>query len=137
VAAGSVAVAGLAGCIGSGQSDGEYDVGMSTRDFRPEVLEVPPGTTVTWKNTSGTGHTVTAYDDGIPEDAEYFASGDFENQDAANGAWRNGSGGAIYSGATYEHTFEVQGAYRYYCIPHLQTNMVGEIVVDEAATPLE
>jgi len=136
-AVGGLALGGLAGCIGSGQSEGEHDIGMSTVEFLPAVLEVPPGTTVTWKNTSGTGHTVTAYEDGIPEDAEYFASGEFEEQAAANSGWREGGTGAIYAGEVYEHTFENVGDYEYYCIPHENAAMKGRIVVDRAATPLE
>lgn len=133
---GSLAAVGVAGCIGSGESSGDYDVGMTTRDFRPEVLEVPPGTTVTWKNTSGTGHTVTAYENGIPDGADYFASGGYEDQQAAEAGWGGGSGGNIYSGETYEHTFEVVGEYNYYCIPHEAAGMKGVIVVTEDATPL-
>lgn len=132
---GSLVTVGLAGCIGSGQSEGDYDVGMSTRDFRPEVLEVPPGTTVTWKNTSGAGHTVTAYGNGIPEEADFFASGNYESQQEATAGWNGGSGGNIYSGETYEHTFEIAGEYNYYCIPHEMTGMKGVVVVTEDATP--
>lgn len=132
-AVGTLGIGGLAGCLSSGSS-GEYDVGMSTRDFQPEVLEVPPGTTVTWKNTSGTGHTVTAYESSIPEEAEYFASGGFESQSAAEGAWED-FGGNIPSGASYEHTFAVEGEYEYYCIPHEMAGMKGTIVVTEDATP--
>ena len=134
---GAVVAGGLAGCIGSGSSDGDYDVGMSTRDYRPEVIEVPPGTTVTWKNTSGTGHTVTAYENGIPDDAEYFATGEFATEEAAVSAWRNGGGGGLYAGDSYEHTFEIEGEYNYYCVPHEMAGMKGVVVVSESATPLE
>ena len=137
VAAGTLTVGGLAGCIGSGQSSGDYDVGMSTRDFQPAVVEVPPGTTVTWQNTSGTGHTVTAYENGIPADADYFASGEFASEGAATSAWRRGGGGGIYAGETYEHTFEIEGEYNYYCVPHEAAGMKGRVVVTESATPLE
>jgi len=131
------AVAGLAGCIGSSEPT-DYDVGMGAKVFRPETLEVSAGTTVTWLNTSKQGHSVTAYDDGLPEGADYFASGDFDSEQAAEDAWDNSSGGTLFEGQTYEHTFEVPGEYPYFCIPHERSGMVGTVVVtDDARTPEE
>ncbi|MCU4799409.1 plastocyanin/azurin family copper-binding protein [Halobacteria archaeon HArc-gm2] len=34
-------------------------------------------------------------------------------------------------GATFSHTFEVEGTYDYYCIPHKSLEMVGRVVVGE------
>jgi len=131
------AAIGLAGCIGSGTPT-DYDVGMGAKVFRPATLEVTTGTTVTWLNTSKQGHTVTAYEDGIPDEAAYFASGGFESEQAARDRWANRTDGTLFEGQSYEHTFEVPGQYRYLCIPHETGGMVGTVVVTEdSGTPTE
>jgi len=131
------AAVGLAGCIGSGEPT-DYDVGMGAKEFRPETLEVTAGTTVTWLNTNKQGHSVTAYESGLPDGAEYFASGDFDSEAAARDAWGNSSGGTMFEGQTFEHTFEVPGEYPYFCIPHEVGGMVGTVVVtEESATATE
>jgi len=124
------AAVGLAGCIGSSEP-ADYDVGMGATVFRPKKFEVSPGTTVTWLNTSKQGHSVTAYESGLPEGADYFASGGYDSEDAAHENWGNSSGGTIFEGETYEHTFEVPGEYPYFCIPHERSGMVGTVVVTE------
>jgi plastocyanin len=118
------------GSNGTTNSD-PWDVGMAASDFRPAELEVSVGDTVVWKNTGSRAHTVTAYEDAIPADADYFASGGFDSQDAAEDGWRSGFEGAIRSGETYEHAFEVPGEYDYFCVPHEPAGMVGTIVVTE------
>src|SRR6056297_313516 len=131
------AAVGLAGCIGSGTPT-DYDVGMGAKEFRPTTLEVSAGTTVTWLNTNKQGHSVTAYESGLPDGAEYFASGGFDSEQAARDAWGNSSGGTLFEGQTFEHTFEVPGEYPYFCIPHEIGGMVGTVVVtDESATEPE
>lgn len=129
---GGTAVA-LAGCL-SADATAEYDIGMSTNRFLPDAFAVAPGTTVVWKNTSSHAHTVTAYEDRIPEDAAYFASGGYDSEGAARDAWDNSRGGAIDGGRTYEYTFEQPGTYHYVCIPHERNGMVGTIRVTESAT---
>ncbi|USZ68814.1 plastocyanin/azurin family copper-binding protein [Halorussus salilacus] len=140
--AGATLVA-LAGCLESGSdgdSDGEegddeeeddYDVGMGASFFRPEEVEVAVGETVVWRNTGNRRHTVTAYEGEIPDDADFFASGDFDSEQAARDAWMDDFGGKIESGEEYEHTFEVPGEYDYFCIPHEASAMVGRVVVTE------
>ena len=127
------AAVGLAGCIGSGETP-EYDVGMGAVVFRPETLRVEPDTTVTWLNTNKQGHSVTAYEDALPDGADYFASGGFDSESAARESWGNSSGGTMFEGDSYEHTFEVTGEYPYFCIPHESSGMVGSVVVSEGAT---
>jgi len=129
-------LAGLAGCSsvlgGGGDSpcEGEScDIGMRRNAYVPEEYEVGVGDTVIWRNTSGANHTVTAYDDGLPEGAAYFASGGFEAESSAREAWADGLAGAIYPRETFEHTFEVAGTYTYLCIPHERSGMVGTVVV--------
>ncbi|WP_458204695.1 plastocyanin/azurin family copper-binding protein [Haladaptatus sp. NG-SE-30] len=123
----------LAGCAGvlntnSGSSKG--DIGMGSSSFNPREFEVKAGETVVWANTDMRRHSVTAYEDGIPEDADYFASGGFDSEQAARKAWQKGKG-TVEPKATYEHTFEVPGTYAYFCIPHEVAGMSGTIVVTE------
>lgn len=137
-AVGGLSTVGLAGCAGlaADQSGGsrEYDVGMSTVAFRPEVVEVAVGETVVWKNTSSHAHTVTAYESLIPEDAAFFASGGFETEQAARDGWIGKTEGAMYQGDEFEHTFDVPGEYPYFCVPHEKSGMVGTVVVGDGTT---
>jgi plastocyanin len=73
---------------------------------------------------------VFAYEDEIPEDADYWASGGFDSQEAAEAGWEEGTG-AIQSGQSYVHTFETAGSHGYYCAPHEAAGMVGTVVVEE------
>lgn len=114
---------------GDGGNGGDNEVMMVTEGsdyyFEPIGLHVEPGTTVTWVNESG-AHSSTAYseDNGktqmIPDEAESWDSGILSE-----------------SGATFEHTFEVEGTYNYYCTPHETLGMVGRIVVGEPGGPGE
>ncbi|AUV82248.1 copper-binding protein [Salinigranum rubrum] len=125
---GTLAATVSAGCSATGESGAVKRVSM-TEDFEfdPKRFTISAGTTVRWTNDSEVGHTVTAYDDRIPPDATYFASGGFESETAA----RNGiSGGLLDSGDAYEHTFEVPGPYEYVCVPHESSGMTGTIVVE-------
>ncbi|MFB6137350.1 MAG: plastocyanin/azurin family copper-binding protein [Halobacteriaceae archaeon] len=136
--AGALAISvSLAGCGGDGGGDGGDGGGNgNTVDmtdqlvFDPDSLTVSVGDTVTWENTSSLGHTVTAYGDKIPEEAEYFASGDYDSEQAARDAYMSSQGGNIPAGETYEHTFEVAGTYDFFCIPH-EGSMKGTITVEE------
>jgi plastocyanin len=125
------ATAGLAGCSGGSASSGEYDIGRSARRYEPESLTVAPGTTVVWRNTSSITHTVSAYDDGLPEGAAYFATGSVSSEREARDDWIGERTGVLYRGDTYEHTFEIPGVYTYFCVPHEPGGMVGEVVVEE------
>ncbi len=120
----------IAGCIG-GSAQEDYDIGMSTNRFRPNTFEVEPGTTVVWQNTSKQGHTITAYGDDIPDEAEYWASGGFDSESDAREAWRSSTGGLITQGKTFEHEFTTLGTHSYVCIPHEADGMSGAIVVTE------
>ncbi|MCU4741822.1 cupredoxin domain-containing protein [Natronoglomus mannanivorans] len=139
---GSLAVAGLAGCTALGDvgesvfGETDYDIGMSRNAFDPETYEATVGEPVVWKNTSGADHTVTAYENAIPEDAAYFATGDFETEADARDGWERATGtrGEFNPGETFEHTFEVPGTYHYVCIPHERGGMVGTVVVSDSAS---
>lgn len=99
------------------------DVAMLSDDtghhFEPHVIWVETGGTVTWTNESGS-HTTTAYHSEfdnpsrIPDDAEPWDSGMFSEE-----------------GKTFDRTFEVEGVYDYFCIPHEHRGMVGSVIVGE------
>jgi plastocyanin len=91
--------------------------------FLPEVVTIEAGDEVLWRNASILEHTVTL-DPGeaggeeiarLPEGARTFNSGPIE------------------PGNTFRHVFEVPGRYRYFCIPHHDKGMIGEIVVEAEA----
>lgn len=112
-----------------GEPDADHVVDSKAVVFEPETLEVSQGDTVAWVYTAGEPHSVTAYGDGIPDDAEYWASGGFSSEEEAREGWENGKG-AITEGTYYEHTFETKGTHEYVCIPHEMAGMVGEVVVE-------
>jgi plastocyanin len=90
--------------------------------FDPIGLHVEPGETVTWTVVND-AHSVTAYGKGttprrIPDEATIFDS-TVLTQD----------------GVTYEYTFDIEGTYDYFCIPHRQLGMVGRLVVGEPGGP--
>ncbi|WP_254538412.1 plastocyanin/azurin family copper-binding protein [Halomarina litorea] len=116
-----------AGCSSLGGSNEPPRVSMADGfSYEPERVTIRPGTTVRWVNDSDVGHTVTAYEDGIPADAAYFASGGFESERAARA---DVSGGLLASGEAYEHTFEATETFEYFCIPHEGSGMTGGVVV--------
>ena len=97
--------------------------------YEPKQVKVEAGTTLTFENVGSIGHTVTAYEDKIPDGASYFASGGYDSEQAAKDAYGNEQGGNIPKGETYEVTLETTGTYEYYCIPHEMNGMVGTIKV--------
>lgn len=112
-----------------GLGEDDFDVGMSANAFLPDRLEIDVDETVVWGNNGSRGHTVTAYDDALPEDAAFFASGGYGSTQAARDDWRQDGGGNIRPGETFEHTFEVAGTHPYFCIPHEKGGMTGVVVV--------
>jgi len=128
-AVGTAGLIGVAGCA-SVASTGEYDVGMTATAFDPPEITVSVGESVTWRNTSSRGHTVTAYEESLPEGAAFFASGDFDSESAARDGFSGDLEGSLSNADTFTHTFEVPGTYPYFCIPHEQAGMVGTVVVE-------
>ena len=123
----ALALSSTTGCLGAGGSGGSKRVSMAEGfAFSPERVQTATETTVQWVNDSDVGHTVTAYEAGIPDRAAYFASGGFETE---RGARNDVQGGLLDSGASYEHTFDVAGTYEYFCVPHESSGMTGTVVV--------
>lgn len=88
--------------------------------FDPVGVHIEPGTTVRWVLENDMHNTVSYSADNdkpqrIPEEAEGWASPIFTEE-----------------GATFEHTFEVEGVYDYFCTPHEALGMVGRIIVGDA-----
>ena len=125
---------GLAGCGGSGSADtpdgtqqGNLVEMTDSLVFEPADITVSVGETVTWENVGSVPHSVTAYEDDLPEGATYFASGGFDSESAARENYP--TEGAIGADETYEHTFETAGEFPYFCIPH-ESGMKGTVVVE-------
>lgn len=129
----------IAGCLGLGTSgatsrdiDGTLVEMTDDNRFKPDAVTVPVGETVVWRTAGYAPHTVTAYEDELPPEAAYFASGGFSNEAAARNGASEGDG-VLDRGEEYAHTFDVPGGYTYYCIPHEQAGMTGTITVDPTA----
>ncbi|HKK08540.1 MAG TPA: plastocyanin/azurin family copper-binding protein [Gemmatimonadota bacterium] len=104
---------------------GAVEVTMTDRlRYRPATLRIRAGQTVRWRNTTELIHTVTD----VPGRAQ-----DPDDQALPDGA-RPFSSGELRPGESYEHTFDVAGTYRYFCVPHEAAGMVGTVIV-EAAGP--
>ncbi|QKY19241.1 halocyanin [Halolamina sp. CBA1230] len=140
-AAGTAVAAGLGGCLGLTRGDNtEFDVGMRPTSFDPPTITVAVGEELVWENTGTRDHTVTAYEESLPDGAAYFASGGYESEATAREAWSNGAGGALSNGEQFSYTFEIPGEYEYFCIPHESGGMVGTVIVEDrtpTATPEE
>jgi plastocyanin len=88
------------------QDEPQAAVDIVQYQFQPTELVVMVGTTVTWTNLDAAAHTVTADD----------------------GAW---SSDLISRHAQWGMTFDTQGEYGYYCVPHGSpgSGMIGTVVV--------
>ncbi|MFC7059406.1 DUF5059 domain-containing protein [Halovenus salina] len=109
--------------------EADHVVDMTAVAFEPEELTISQGETVAWTFAGGEPHSVTAYEDEIPEEAAYWASGGFESESAAREGWEAGKG-AVQEGQAYVRTFETAGTHEYLCIPHEAAGMVGAVVVE-------
>jgi plastocyanin len=111
--------------------DGVYEVKMVTDGqeyyFDPIGLYVEPGDTVRWVIESG-AHSATAYEEGNG------GAGETRIPDGAE-AWNSGT--LVQQGATFEYTFEEEGTYDYFCIPHKTLGMIGRIVCGSPGGPAE
>lgn len=126
----------LAGCSSGGsEDDGSNNEGVTVDMvtegqeyyFDPIGLHVEPGTTVTFNNDSGS-HSATAYYEGH-EDADVTR--------IPEGGPEFDTGVLTQEGATEEVTFDTEGTYDYFCIPHKTVGMIGRIVVGDPGGPAE
>jgi plastocyanin len=87
--------------------------------YSPDKATIKTGETVEWINDGDTIHSVSTEvseaqnpkDVSIPAGAQAFDSG------------------FLPPGGKYDYTFKVPGTYRYFCLPHEKSGMVGTIVV--------
>ena len=112
----------MAGCANDGSS-----VSMEGHSFEPQSLTVESGDTIEFVNGTSEAHSVTAYDDGLPRDADYFASGGAQSEDEARS---DIAAGLMQQGEKFELTLETPGRYRYFCLPHEDDGMTGTIIVE-------
>ena len=96
--------------------------------FEPDEITIDPGDAVTWENAGSITFTVTAYEDRIPPDAAYVASGGFDSEKAAREAYPEGG---VASGESFTHAFETPGTYEYFCVPQEDAGMTGTVEVRE------
>ncbi|WP_435320185.1 cupredoxin domain-containing protein [Haloarchaeobius sp. TZWSO28] len=85
--------------------------------FDPPLVWVTAGSTVSFELASGV-HSTTAYT---------TANGQPNRIPVGAASWDSGTRTEI--GDTFEHSFEQEGVYDYYCIPHHGVGMVGTVVV--------
>ena len=81
-------------------------VWMGEHYFAPSTLTIPVGTTVMWRMLGQQEHDVWSLD----------ASYSFHSP-------------TMGPGATYTHTFNRTGTFKYTCIPHGGDGMYGEVIV--------
>ncbi len=87
--------------------------------FVPTEIIIKAGDTVEWRNIGSIPHTVTAdprrapssRNVELPDGAEAFDSG-----------W-------VMGGQWFRYTFSEPGVYRYVCLPHERTRMLGTVIV--------
>lgn len=84
-----------------------------TMVFKPALVTVAPGETVTWKPTDF-GHNVEFIKGAIPEGVDAFRS-DLNKE--------------------VSFTFQQEGVYLYKCSPHYGAGMVGVVIVGDSVDP--
>lgn len=99
----------------------DAEVAMTTTEsgdqFEPHVVWIEQGGSVNWTNESGS-HSTTAYHPDndepslVPDEATAWDSGVLSEPEA-----------------TFDHTFETEGVYHYYCTPHETAGMIGSVIV--------
>ena len=96
--------------------------------FEPSVAAVDAGAEITFTNEGDEPHSVTAYQDSVPAGADFFSSGGFNTEEAA----RDNVGDTLIApGDAFTLTLDEPGTYKYFCIPHEDHGMKGEIQVGE------
>jgi plastocyanin len=123
----AVCLAGVILALASCSDEGKEVAMNGNHRFAPEETTVRAGETITFANHGTEPHTVTAYEDDIPEPAAYFASGGYSTEAQARA---DIAGGLIGEGKSFEVTLDVPGTYEYFCLTHEQDGMRGTIVVE-------
>ena len=115
------AVALIAAAATGGSPDVAATVEMTNQlTFTPDSVAIGVGETVEFHNTSALVHTVTGDPSRASLDASVRLPGGAEPFHS----------GRMKPGATFSHTFEAAGTYRYFCVPHEGAKMRGVVVVE-------
>lgn len=85
-------------------AQGANEVRVSGSDFKPSIIRVPVGTTVTWVSYDGEMHSVTS-------DTGLFA-------------------GSLPPFGSFNYTFTERGTYEYFCQNHSHNAAAGAVVVE-------
>lgn len=103
------------GGSGSADTDGTFEA----LNFKwvPDVMEVEPGTTVTWLNSDVPAHSVVS-----ASFSDQAASWDFDS-------------GELQKGDTAEFTFEEEGPYHFKCGVHGESTGCGAVLVGLTELP--
>ncbi len=101
--------------------------------FDPPALRLEPGDSVLWFNL-GDNHSTTAYHPANRKAGKVRA--ELRIPPGAK-PWDSGILGIGDKGLTFERTFQIQGTYDYYCLPHEFLGMVGRLVVGQPGGPAE
>lgn len=104
------------------ETESSAEVTMLTSDghhFDPHVVWVEIGGTVRWHNESGS-HSSTLYHPNV--DRPRLAP-------EAGAAWD--SGVLSTDDEPFEHTFDTEGVYHYYCTPHEESGMIASVIVGD------
>jgi plastocyanin len=94
----------------------KHIISMVNYKFEPSSIQINPGDTVVWINTSDMTHTSTS---GL--------------NCTSDGNWNSGN---VEPGKQFTHVFLTQGDFSYYCIPHCFSNMTGTVHVGQTSAPV-
>jgi plastocyanin len=87
--------------------------------FQPSSVTIKVGDTVEWENVGNSVHHATDdHDMAIKKDDVASPSGELVFDS-----------GFLQPGGTFKHTFTTPGTYKYVCVVHEPSGMMGEIVV--------
>jgi plastocyanin len=122
---GTIAVGVLAGCGDPGTARTDHDeITISMTDemrFDPDPITAGAGTTIRFENTSERFvHTATC-DPSLAREPDSVALPDGAD------VWNSGN---VAPGEGWSVTLDVPGEYRFVCLPHELTGMIGTIVVE-------
>jgi plastocyanin len=93
--------------------------------FEPAEVTIRLGETITWVNASPIPHTTTGDPDKNPVKK---TRPEFAQLPPGAEGWDSGM---LNEGQSFSHTFTVAGKYKYFCIPHVLSGMLGTIIVQE------
>jgi plastocyanin len=87
--------------------------------FDPSRVTINVGDTIKWENTGNSVHHAT-------DDHEMALNGDDVKSPSGAAAFDSGF---MRPGETFTHTFTTPGVYKYVCVAHEASGMIGEVVV--------